>query len=140
MGRRDISAATGEECPCGSGMILAECCRRYLTGSRSAPTAEALMRSRYTAYVLGDEDYILRTWHGSTRPADLGDALGSTVKWLGLRIVACGGGAAGDSDGWVEFIARCKTGGRATRMHERSRFRFENGQWFYVDGQFPETK
>ncbi|KPK40273.1 MAG: preprotein translocase subunit SecA [Gammaproteobacteria bacterium SG8_47] len=129
-----------QHCPCGSGKAFAECCEPYLTGRQIAPTAEALMRSRYTAYALGDQDYILRTWHPSTRPADLSEAVGASVKWLGLRIVSRTGGTAGESEGWVEFVARCKSGGRATRMHERSRFLFADGQWLYVDGEFPSAR
>ena len=89
------------------------------------------MRSRYSAYVLGLEDYLLATWHASTRPAALN--LGSEVppKWLGLEIKARA--ESGDS-ATVEFVARCRVGGRAQRMHETSRFVREDGRWFYVDG------
>jgi SEC-C motif-containing protein len=91
------------------------------------------MRSRYTAYVFGDEAYLLRTWHASTRPAKL-DLVHAPVKWLGLTIVRTEAGGAPDQEGLVEFIARCKPAGRAQRLHEASRFRKESGRWFYVDG------
>lgn len=91
------------------------------------------MRSRYSAYVLGLLDYLLATWHPSTAPGDLElDA----VKWLGLEVKAAA--AQGDA-GVVEFVARYRdSNGRAQRLHEISRFVREHGQWFYVDGQFPD--
>jgi len=93
------------------------------------------MRSRYSAYVLAREDYLLRTWHESTRPArlDLQDA--AAVKWLSLKILRCEAGGADDREGVVEFVARYQVNGRAQRMQEASRFVREAGQWFYVDGQ-----
>ena len=104
-----------------------------LSGDARAQTAEQLMRSRYTAYVLGDEAYLLRTWHASTRPATLALAA-APVKWLGLRIVRTVAGGPDDRDGIVEFEARYKPQGRAERLHEVSRFVKEDGQWYYVDG------
>lgn len=91
------------------------------------------MRSRYAAYVVGDAGYLLRTWHASTRPETL-ELVHAPVKWLGLSILRTEAGGARDSEGTVEFIARCKPAGRAERLHETSRFRREDGQWFYVDG------
>jgi SEC-C motif-containing protein len=115
-------------CPCGSGAACAECCARW-HGGAAAPSAEALMRSRYSAFVLGLADYLLATWHRSTRPASL--ELDPAVKWLGLDVRSC------QSDGdraTVEFVARSKLGGRATRLHESSRFVLESGRWYYIDG------
>ena len=89
------------------------------------------MRSRYSAYVLGLEDYLLATWHASTRPAALHLGAGAQAKWLGLEVRAH---AAGDDTATVEFLARCRIGGRAQRLHEVSRFLREDGRWFYVDG------
>ena len=89
------------------------------------------MRSRYSAYVLGLEDYLLATWHASTRPAALNLGDGTPPKWLGLEVKAH---TAGDDGATVEFVARCRVGGRAQRMHELSRFLREDGRWFYVDG------
>jgi len=122
-------------CPCGSGQTYADCCAPWHTGLGDgvhAPTPEALMRSRYSAYVLGQLDYLLATWHPSTAPGDL--ELGP-VKWLGLEVKASA--AQGDA-GVVEFVARCREGGRGVRLHEISRFVREAGRWYYVDGQFPE--
>ncbi len=89
------------------------------------------MRSRYSAFVLDLRDYLLASWHASTRPADL-EAPEPGLKWLGLDVKRT---AMPDADhGSVEFVARSKLGGRAHRLHEVSRFVRENGEWFYVDG------
>jgi len=92
------------------------------------------MRSRYTAYVLGAEDYLLGTWHPSTRPVRLGLADGVPVKWLGLEVLRVEADDPGDAHGTVEFVARCKPAGRAQRLHETSRFVREDGRWFYLNG------
>lgn len=122
-----------DPCPCGSGRPLAGCCGALLRGAARAATAEQLMRSRYCAYVLGDEPYLLATWHASTRPAAL-DLAAAPVKWLGLRILRIEAGGAGECRGTVEFEARYKPRGRAVRLHEVSRFVHENGAWYYLDG------
>lgn len=88
------------------------------------------MRSRYSAYVLGLEDYLLATWHSSSRPAVLDLARGPQAKWLGLEVRAQA--EAGDQ-ATVEFVARCRVGGRAQRLHEVSRFVREDGHWYYLD-------
>ncbi len=110
------------------------CCGRYHAGSLHllAPTAEALMRSRYSAFVLELTDYLLATWHARTRPAVIEpNSIG--LKWLGLEVRHCG---LQDADhATVEFIARSKLGGRAQRLHETSRFVRESGRWFYLDGE-----
>ncbi|WP_246221704.1 YchJ family protein [Marichromatium bheemlicum] len=126
------------DCPCGSARPLAACCGRYLSGRAHAATAAALMRSRYTAFVLGAEDYLRATWHPAHCPADLapGDP---PPRWLGLRILATTAGGPDDDQGMVEFVARYKVGGRAHRLHERSRFARLEGRWVYVDGTFPEA-
>ena len=119
-------------CPCGNNKNYAGCCGHYLDGAESAPTAEALMRSRYTAYTLGREDYLLATWHPSTRPAPLDLATEPRSKWLGLEVKRY---EQSDPDhAVVEFVARYKVGGRAHRLHEVSRFVREAERWFYVDG------
>lgn len=92
------------------------------------------MRSRYSAYVLGDETYLLRTWHSSSRPPALGLATAPPVTWLGLEVLRAEAGRAGDDEGIVEFTARYKESGRARRLHETSRFVRKGGEWFYVDG------
>lgn len=122
-------------CPCGSGQAYAACCRIFIDNGVLPATAEQLMRSRYSAYVLAREDYLLRTWHGSTRPANLGLLEAGPVKWLGLKILRCEAGGRGDREAIVEFVARYQVNGRAERLHEASRFLCEAGQWLYVDGR-----
>lgn len=119
-------------CPCGSTKPYAACCARYVDTNEPASSAEALMRSRYTAYTLLREDYVLATWHPSTRPSSLGLAEDAQTKWLGLEVKRH---EQQDTDhAIVEFVARYKVNGRAHRLHEVSRFVREDGRWFYVDG------
>ena len=121
-------------CACGSGREFAACCAPFIQGAARPQTAEQLMRSRYVAYAMGAEDYLLRTWHSSTRPESLGLSAAGTVRWLGLKILDHEAGGPADDTGVVEFVARYKPAGRAERLHERSRFVREQGQWFYLDG------
>jgi len=107
----------------------------YCEGGEPAPTAEALMRSRYTAFVRRDGQYLLRTWHDTTRPDDLNMDDYENVNWTGLDILASEAGGPGDQHGVVEYIARFKVGDQMKSLHEVSRFVHENGQWFYVDGK-----
>ncbi|MDF8360946.1 YchJ family protein [Achromobacter anxifer] len=121
-------------CPCGGPKPYPECCGRWHDGplALQAPTAEALMRSRYSAFVLDKLPYLLATWHASTRPAAL-EPNPPDLKWLGLSIKKT---ANQDPDhATVEFVARSRQAGRAHRLHELSRFVREEGQWFYVDGE-----
>lgn len=118
-------------CPCGSG-DYASCCGRCHDGVPAAD-AETLMRSRYSAYVLKLETYLLATWHPGTRPAAL-DLAANHTKWLGLEVKKHLPESAGRAT--VEFVARYKIGGRAGRLHEVSRFVRKNDRWFYVDGEF----
>lgn len=124
--------SASQRCPCG-GPDYAACCGRYLDGSEPAPTAEALMRSRYTAYSRDCIAYLRATWHPSTQPVDeLTPQPG--LQWLGLEV------RTHQPDGdtaTVEFVARYKIAGRAHRLHEMSRFVREEGRWWYVDGSFP---
>ena len=126
-------------CPCGRTLAYAACCRRLLDGGDKAATAEQLMRSRYTAYTLGREDYLLATWQAGTRPASLGLAAMHPGKWLGLEVRRHAADALDPDRALVEFVARHKVGGRAHRLHETSRFVRENGVWFYVDGDQQRT-
>ena len=99
------------------------------------------MRSRYSAYVLVREEYLLRTWHPSTRPDHLDFSDAKAMIWLGLKIVRTEVGDSNDQQGMVEFVARYKVSGKAHRMVEISRFVRESGQWFYLDGTLsPATK
>lgn len=123
-----------EACPCGSGLQYSRCCGPYLTDRQLPATAEALMRSRYTAYVRRDEAYLQKTWHSSTRPSTACLDHTVDVKWLGLKISGTHGGGHNDQSGQVEFVARYKIAGKAHRMRENSRFVREHGQWYYLDG------
>lgn len=124
-------------CPCGSNTPYVRCCACYVDGEEAATTAEALMRSRYTAYVLLRDRYLLATWHPSTRPSAL-DMVKTGPKWLGLQVMRHE--QQDDVRAIVEFTARYKMHGRALCLHEVSRFVREEGQWFYVDGFFPEVQ
>jgi SEC-C motif-containing protein len=119
-------------CPCGSGLPYAECCRRLHDGTATAATAEQLMRSRYTAFALGDAAHLLATWHPRTRPAEL--EIDPGVRWTGLDVLAATGGSPLESEGTVEFRAHHVVAGRVGAQHERSRFLREHGRWFYLDG------
>ena len=119
-------------CPCGTGKPFDQCCGPALAGARPAADAAALMRSRYTAFTLGDAAYLLATWHPSTRPAELALDEEPRPKWIGLRLKAQAKRDA--TQATVEFVARYRIGGRAHRLHETSRFVCEDGRWYYVDG------
>jgi SEC-C motif-containing protein len=125
-------------CDCGRPEPFDRCCGRFLAGE-PAPTAEALMRSRYTAHVRGDVDYILATFDSSTRGrvdrAEVG-RWARESEWLGLEVLATERGGATDEEGVVEFRARYRSGGAIVVHHERSRFRRHDGRWYYVDGDF----
>ena len=120
-------------CPCGTGVPYDACCGPFHRGTAVAPTAEKLMRSRYSAFALGDAEYLLRTWHASTRPRSV--RLDSARQWVGLTIDATDGGGLLHKTGTVEFTASYKDGAFTGSQHEKSRFVREDGQWFYVDGE-----
>ncbi len=121
------------DCPCGSGALYQDCCEPYHL-SLSAPNAEKLMRSRYSAYVLGLEEYLLNTWHPNTRPQAL-NLKQDRTQWLGLEVKRFD---PNDEQAIVEFIARYKINGKAGKMQETSRFKRIATRWFYVDGDFTE--
>lgn len=123
-------------CPCGSGRAYAACCERWHAGT-PAPDAESLMRSRYSAFVLHNQPYLLTSWHPDTRPS--GVTFEPNFKWLGLKVVAAR--QIDESHAEVEFIARFRVGGgSAARLHELSRFVREDGRWLYLDGQLRDSK
>jgi SEC-C motif-containing protein len=123
-----------DACPCGSGARFGACCGPLLAGARQAATPEALMRSRYCAFVLGDAAYLLATWDPRTRPAQLD--LADQPQWQRLEV--SGSGQAADGvQGWVEFAAHYRTPQGAGCLRERSRFVREQGRWFYLDGLQP---
>lgn len=147
---RELIANAGAACPCGgfpakgsaqAGRTArprpyAQCCGRFIDDwNTPAPDAEHLMRSRYSAFVLQRADYLLATWHASTRPASLD--FEPDARWLGLEVLAHSLGPAPDA-AVVRFAARYRLAGKATRLAETSRFVREAVQgvdrWFYVDG------
>jgi len=136
MPKQPIAAAKNI-CPCGGKQTYQQCCAPLHNGA-AARDAEALMRSRYSAFALGLGEYIQRSWHSSTRPADTrADAQDNNAavkqQWIGLQIKRH---ELIDADhARVEFIARYKINGRAFALHEISRFVRENGHWFYIDGE-----
>ena len=119
------------DCTCGSASLYQDCCEPYHL-STGAPTAEKLMRSRYSAYVLGLEEYLLNTWHPNTRPKYLNLANDRT-KWLGLELIRF---EPNDDQAIVEFVAHFKDNDKAEKLHEVSQFRRIAGRWYYVDGEF----
>lgn len=124
---------TSTPCPCGDARGYAQCCRPLHQGAHAA-SAEQLMRSRYSAYVLRDEAYLLATWHPDTRPASLRLGVQQPApSWLGLSVKDAREQDAEHAT--VEFVARFRIGGgRAQRLHERSRFVREDGRWYYLGG------
>jgi SEC-C motif domain protein len=125
-------------CPCGFGRTYATCCGIYhdAASGSPAPTAEALMRSRYTAYALGLSDYLLGTWHASTRPGKLDLNEAPIAKWIGLEVTSRL--QENEATATVSFVARYKVNGRAQRLTEKSRFVREGGRWYYVEGELAE--
>ncbi|MHA7984947.1 YchJ family protein [Rathayibacter sp. CAU 1779] len=127
-----------DPCPCGSGSAYDACCAPLHRGVATAGTAERLMRSRYSAFAVGDAAYLRATWHPSTRPREL--VLDPDVEWRRLDILDTVAGTEADDWGEVEFRAFWRTLPAPGRprdggvLHERSRFTHERGRWYYVDG------
>ena len=126
-----INIENNKFCLCGSKIKVQDCCLVLINGQRLADSAEQLMRSRYTAYALGDEKYILNTWHSSQRPSSL--EFDPALKWQGLKVLMVS--PAKDNEAFVEFIAGFSNAGNKGQMHEKSRFIRESDVWFYVDGE-----
>ncbi|MFD3515829.1 YchJ family protein [Streptomyces sp. NPDC058657] len=133
MPRSRTKSDPAAPCPCGREQSYGECCARFHRGEAGAPTAERLMRSRYSAFVVLDAGYLLRTWHPSTRPATLD--LDPDQRWTGLDILGAVGGSAFHQEGTVEFRAHYVHEGQADSQRELSRFVRVDGQWVYLDGQ-----
>ncbi|MEU6250306.1 YchJ family metal-binding protein [Glycomyces sp. NPDC047010] len=132
MPRRTRKPARPTTCPCGSGDAYAACCGRFHTGAAAAPTAEALMRSRYSAFAVGDEPYLLRTWHPGTRPDRL-DLAADARTWTGLDILDTTGGTPLHTTGTVRFRARYTDPDGPGSQTENSAFERLGGTWLYVD-------
>lgn len=125
------TSASPPACPCGSGAAYGACCGVFHEGV-AAPTAQALMRSRFAAFALGLTDYLLATWHPSTRPVDL--ELDSGTTWTRLRILSTTLGGTDDQAGTVAFRAHFTHDGDRGSQTETSRFVRDAGRWSYLDG------
>ena len=127
-----------EQCPCGSGLAYAECCQPLIKGERPAQTAEALMRSRYSAYAKVETDYILETTHPKHRQGydpEGTRAWAEGAEWHGLEIVSVKNGGPDDATGEVEFVARYSEKGEPKAHHERAQFKREKTGWLFTDGR-----
>jgi SEC-C motif-containing protein len=124
-------------CPCGSGLSYEECCEPYITGTKNPPTAEALMRSRYSAYAVHAIDYIIATC-SSNGKTDIDRretaAWSEESRWLGLKIISTEKGGPGDAEGTVEFEAAYERKGLKDVHHETGRFKKTGGRWLYESG------
>lgn len=133
--RRPAPVTPAAPCPCGRAATYGDCCAAFHQGRATAPTPERLMRSRYSAFAVGDTGYLLRTWHPTTRPAGLD--LGPAQRWTGLEILGTSGGSAFHTEGAVEFRAHYTLHGHADSQYEHSRFVREDGRWVYLDAMPP---
>ena len=124
-------------CPCGSAVEYSLCCQPYVSGTQVAPDPSHLMRSRYTAFVLKEADYLINTWHPDCHAAEFRQDIESgfaQTQWQGLTVF---GTAAGkdENEGYVSFVARFTEAGKTAAIIECSRFLKENGRWYYIDGK-----
>ena len=124
-----MQSEVANPCPCESGLSLSQCCGPIHMDPQAAQTPTAIMRSRYSAYVIRNEAHLLNTWHPTTRPSRI--RFDPNQRWLGLQIKR----AERDT---VEFVARFKVHGKGHRLHETSRFGQVAGQWYYMDGEIHE--
>ncbi len=120
-------------CPCLSGETYDDCCGRLHRGEADAPTAERLMRARFSAFAVGDAAYLVRTWHPSTRPERGQLELDSSIRWYRLDVLGTTGGGLLDRAGTVHFRAYFRGASKGVQ-EENSSFVREGGRWFYVDG------
>lgn len=126
------------QCPCGSGKPYADCCGAIIEGRIDAPTAESLMRSRYTAFTLANADYLMKSWYSKTRNIKEKEAIrrwAQSVKWVKLEILSKVAGEESDSTGYVSFRALFMEDGVMDQILEDSFFERENGKWVYVSGK-----
>lgn len=124
-------------CYCNSNKPFSECCEPIILGKRDAETAEQLMRSRYSGYVVANVDYLMRSHHSSSRPLKEKNAIlkwTKSIKWVALEIIAKQKGLAEDNEGFVEFKALFLKNGKMSCIHENSYFVKESGVWFYKSG------
>ena len=132
-----ITPDPNADCPCCSHKPFNQCCQPLLTGQARADTAEALMRSRYSAFATGNIDYLIYTLHPDKRqPQDaqlLAEAM-ENCEWLALEVRSAEMGSEKLQQGSVEFVATYRQSGQLELLHERSSFVKENDYWYYVDG------
>lgn len=127
---------SSDPCPCGSNKAYSLCCAPFLNGTKIPTTAKALMKSRYTAYYLKNEQYLFNTWHPSSRPASL-DLRNDKTQWQQLKILNTKRGKVTDKKGWVSFAAfYTDEQGQSGVLKEESLFVREAGRWFYHSGTF----
>ncbi|POT59214.1 hypothetical protein C3432_00285 [Citrobacter amalonaticus] len=127
-------------CPCGSAVEYSLCCYRYVSGEQVAPDPSHLMRSRYSAFVMKDANYLIRTWHPSCNAGAFRDDIiagFAHTEWLGLSIFEHATSEK-EATGYVSFVARFREQGKTGAIIERSRFLKENGEWYYIDGTRPQ--
>ncbi|MBA3582831.1 MAG: YchJ family protein [Gammaproteobacteria bacterium] len=132
-----------QNCPCNSGLSYQACCEPFITGAKYAPTAEALMRARYSAYAVGNIDFVVSSYDKSTRrefDTDAAKQWSQQAQWQGLEIITTSEGLATDEQGQVEFKARYSVDGKDCVLHEISEFIKRDKQWFYLDGKLPDIK
>ena len=128
---------TIEHCPCGNSIPYKKCCGVFIEGTQRPDTAEKLMRSRYSAYTLQNDKYLLETWHPKTRP-NTKPSDDDNTTWTNLEILRTEGGLKNDAEGVVEFIATCDVKGNTSHIHETSNFLYEDDRWYYVDAQIQQ--
>jgi SEC-C motif-containing protein len=128
-------------CPCGRSEPIDDCCGRFIAGRAAPESAEQLMRSRYAAFATHQIDYLITSHHPDTlrevKREDV-ERFSMGVTWLGLEILSTEEGQAGDDQGWVEFIARYREGGKEQIHHERSLFRRHQGRWHFHSAEYPK--
>ncbi|MEJ2154466.1 MAG: YchJ family protein [Desulfobacteraceae bacterium] len=132
-----------DSCPCGSGKEYDQCCAPLIQGVQEAGSAESLMRSRYSAYVHVEMDYIYNTTHKDQRGQfnrKESEAWARKTNWHSLEICRTESGGSDDQSGWVEFIARYRNKGKMGQHHEVAEFRKEEGTWYFYDGHAPEYR
>ncbi|MFV1984681.1 MAG: YchJ family protein [Thiohalomonadales bacterium] len=122
-------------CPCGNNKLYLECCSIFIEHNQQPETAQQLMRARYSAYVRHDINYLLDTWHHSTRPSNINPDDLQLTKWNQLFIIDISYGLKQHNSGKIEFVAYFSTINTNEKLHEISRFVKEQNKWFYVDGK-----
>ena len=132
-----------DPCPCGSEVDYEACCGPLIAGERSAETAEALLRSRYTAYAQQEVDYLVDTVHPEKREADSRKSVEKWAKntqWRRLQVLETAGGGPEDTEGTVEFVADYLEKGKNRKHHEIAEFKKEDGRWYFFDAGAPKIE